>query len=174
MNRADEIASDYGGDSYEPTGTDKYPRTYIVKALLMMVEEDHEKVNDYLEEALKMDPDNLCAILTKACAAYERQNYEEALVNFHQALRLRHSNSFEVIYVGIGMCCIKLKEERIARVVFKRILELGRNQSAGTQARIGLALLELNSMKMTMQMRNEDGTTLGGDDDRAQFLQKQE
>jgi len=159
VHRADEIAGDKGGEHGQYHPPDTWGNTFVAKALLKLTEGKMLEASSFLDDFDdQMDgASNVCVKLTRACGAYKQQNYEEALSNFRMALEAGNPAMMEAIYVGIGMCCIKLNEASIARAAFNRVIQIGNDSSMTIRARIGLAIVELNSMKMpTTWVRSEE------------------
>ncbi|KAM3174519.1 hypothetical protein ACTXT7_010376 [Hymenolepis weldensis] len=80
------------------------------------------------------------AYLGKACIAFNKQEYKNALLFYRKALML-HPNSSPSIRVGIGHCYARLGNVQKARLAFQRTLDL---DPECVDALVGLAILDLN------------------------------
>ncbi|VDO03599.1 unnamed protein product [Rodentolepis nana] len=80
------------------------------------------------------------AYLGKACIAFNKQEYKNALLFYRKALML-HPNASPTIRVGIGHCYARLGNVQKARLAFQRALDL---DPECVDALVGLAILDLN------------------------------
>jgi len=92
---------------------------------------------------LDQSPNNIPALLGKACISFQKRDFKGALVYYKKALRTNPDCPAEV-RLGIGHCCFRLNRLEKARLAFERALEL---DPRCTGALVGLAILELNSKK---------------------------
>lgn len=98
-------------------------------------------------------PDNIPAILGKACIAFNRKDYRGALTFYRKALRTNH-NCPAPVRLGMGYCFLKLNNIEKARIAFERAQALNPNCVG---ALVALAILKLNehqeeSIKEGVQM----------------------
>ncbi|VDM34900.1 unnamed protein product [Hydatigera taeniaeformis] len=80
------------------------------------------------------------AYLGKACIAFNRQEYRNALAFYRKALRLQ-PNCSPSVRLGIGHCFARLGNSQKARLAFQRALDL---DVESVEALVGLAVLDLN------------------------------
>ncbi|XP_074121882.1 RNA polymerase-associated protein CTR9 homolog [Sminthopsis crassicaudata] len=90
---------------------------------------------------LNLSPNNIPALLGKACISFNKKDYRGALVYYKKALWTNPRCPAEV-RMGMGHCFVKLNKLEKARLAFSRALELN---SKCVGALVGLAVLELNS-----------------------------
>ncbi|XP_066276427.1 RNA polymerase-associated protein CTR9 homolog isoform X1 [Branchiostoma lanceolatum] len=90
---------------------------------------------------LNQSPNNIPALLGKACISFNKKDYRGALAYYKKALRTNPNCPAEV-RLGMGHCFMKLSKADKARLAFQRALELN-PKCVG--ALVGLAILELNS-----------------------------
>ncbi|XP_006885655.1 PREDICTED: RNA polymerase-associated protein CTR9 homolog [Elephantulus edwardii] len=96
---------------------------------------------------LNRSPDNIPALLGKACISFNKKDYRGALAYYKKALRTNPGCPAEV-RLGMGHCFVKLNKLEKARLAFSRALELN---SKCVGALVGLAVLELNNKEVTEQ-----------------------
>ncbi|KFV59457.1 RNA polymerase-associated protein CTR9, partial [Gavia stellata] len=80
---------------------------------------------------LNQSPNNIPALLGKACISFNKKDYRGALAYYKKALRTNPGCPAEV-RLGMGHCFVKLNKLEKARLAFSRAL-------------VGLAVLELNN-----------------------------
>ncbi|KAM3854285.1 RNA polymerase-associated protein CTR9 homolog [Vipera latastei] len=90
---------------------------------------------------LNQSPNNIPALLGKACISFNKKDYRGALAYYKKALRTNPGCPAEV-RLGMGHCFVKLSKLEKARLAFSRALELN---SKCVGALVGLAVLELNN-----------------------------
>ncbi|XP_074774284.1 RNA polymerase-associated protein CTR9 homolog isoform X2 [Athene noctua] len=90
---------------------------------------------------LNQSPNNIPALLGKACISFNKKDYRGALAYYKKALRTYPGCPAEV-RLGMGHCFVKLNKLEKARLAFSRALELN---SKCVGALVGLAVLELNN-----------------------------
>ncbi|XP_069479751.1 RNA polymerase-associated protein CTR9 homolog [Ambystoma mexicanum] len=90
---------------------------------------------------LNQSPNNIPALLGKACISFNKKDYRGALAYYKKALRTNPGCPAEV-RLGMGHCFVKLNKLDKARLAFGRALELN---SKCVGALVGLAVLELNN-----------------------------
>ncbi|KAJ7401575.1 RNA polymerase-associated protein CTR9 like protein [Pitangus sulphuratus] len=90
---------------------------------------------------LNQSPNNIPALLGKACISFNKKDYRGALAYYKKALRTNPGCPAEV-RLGMGHCFVKLNKLEKARLAFSRALELN---SKCVGALVGLAVLELNN-----------------------------
>uniref|UniRef100_H3BG48 RNA polymerase-associated protein CTR9 homolog n=1 Tax=Latimeria chalumnae TaxID=7897 RepID=H3BG48_LATCH len=90
---------------------------------------------------LNQSPNNIPALLGKACISFNKKDYRGSLAYYKKALRTNPGCPAEV-RLGMGHCFVKLSKLEKARLAFSRALELN-PKCVG--ALVGLAVLELNN-----------------------------
>ncbi|XP_060694971.1 RNA polymerase-associated protein CTR9 homolog [Hemiscyllium ocellatum] len=90
---------------------------------------------------LNQSPNNIPALLGKACISFNKKDYRGALAYYKKALRTNPGCPAEV-RLGMGHCFVKLSKLEKARLAFGRALDLN-PKCVG--ALVGLAVLELNN-----------------------------
>lgn len=80
------------------------------------------------------------AYLGKACIAFNKREYKNALAFYRKALRLQ-PNCSPSVRLGIGHCFARLGNMQKARLAFQRALDLDPDS---VEALVGLAILDLN------------------------------
>ncbi|XP_075694274.1 RNA polymerase-associated protein CTR9 homolog [Rhinoderma darwinii] len=90
---------------------------------------------------LNQSPNNIPALLGKACISFNKKDYRGALAYYKKALRTNPGCPAGV-RLGMGHCFVKLNKLDKARLAFGRALDLN-PKCVG--ALVGLAVLELNS-----------------------------
>uniref|UniRef100_A0A8D0DPK0 RNA polymerase-associated protein CTR9 homolog n=1 Tax=Salvator merianae TaxID=96440 RepID=A0A8D0DPK0_SALMN len=90
---------------------------------------------------LNQSPNNIPALLGKACISFNKKDYRGALAYYKKALRTNPGCPAEV-RLGMGHCFVKLNKLEKARLAFSRALDLN---SKCVGALVGLAVLELNN-----------------------------
>jgi RNA polymerase-associated protein CTR9 len=99
---------------------------------------------------LTQSPQNVAALVGKACIFFNKKDYKNALNNYKKALKI-NANSPASVRLGMGLCFYKMQKIPKAKLAFERALELD-SQCVG--ALVGLALIELNN-------KTSDSTKLG-------------
>ncbi|KFV15430.1 RNA polymerase-associated protein CTR9, partial [Tauraco erythrolophus] len=89
---------------------------------------------------LNQSPNNIPALLGKACISFNKKDYRGALAYYKKALRTNPGCPAEV-RLGMGHCFVKLNKLEKARLAFRK-KELN---SKCVGALVGLAVLELNN-----------------------------
>lgn len=89
---------------------------------------------------LSTNPYNVAALVGKACIAFNKKDYKNALNNYKKALKI-NPNSPASVRLGMGLCFFKMAKISKAKLAFERALELD-PQCVG--ALVGLAIIELN------------------------------
>lgn len=90
---------------------------------------------------LNQSPNNIPALLGKACISFNKKDYRGALAYYKKALRTNPGCPAGV-RLGMGHCFVKLNKLDKARLAFGRALDLN-PKCVG--ALVGLAVLELNN-----------------------------
>ncbi|KAM4617284.1 RNA polymerase-associated protein CTR9 homolog [Discoglossus pictus] len=90
---------------------------------------------------LNQSPNNIPALLGKACISFNKKDYRGALAYYKKALRTNPGCPAGV-RLGMGHCFVKLNKLDKARLAFGRALELN---PTCVGALVGLAVLELNN-----------------------------
>ncbi len=102
-----------------------YIEELMDKANSSMTENDFYSAVSFLDEIIKVDPNNTDAFSAKATCMYFLSNFEEAFEMFTQVLKLKPSDPD--VYFGIGICLEDLKEYNRAIIYFNKILEMDIN-----------------------------------------------
>ncbi|KAE8606164.1 hypothetical protein XENTR_v10010618 [Xenopus tropicalis] len=90
---------------------------------------------------LNQSPNNIPALLGKACISFNKKDYRGALAYYKKALRTNPGCPAGV-RLGMGHCFVKLNKLDKARLAFGRALDLN---PTCVGALVGLAVLELNN-----------------------------
>ncbi len=90
---------------------------------------------------LTTNSNNVAALVGKACTAFNKKDYKNALNYYKRALKA-NPNAPASVRLGMGMCFYKMTKVPKAKLAFERALELD-SQCVG--ALIGLAIIELNN-----------------------------
>ncbi|XP_063293935.1 RNA polymerase-associated protein CTR9 homolog isoform X1 [Pelobates fuscus] len=90
---------------------------------------------------LNQSPNNIPALLGKACISFNKKDYRGALAYYKKALRTT-PNCPAGVRLGMGHCFVKLSKLDKARLAFGRALDLN---PLCVGALVGLAVLELNN-----------------------------
>ncbi|KAL5109065.1 hypothetical protein TcWFU_006317 [Taenia crassiceps] len=102
--------------------------------------EKWSQADSQLNFVLNQGSPNVQAYLGKACIAFNKQEYRNALAFYRKALRLQ-PNCSPSVRLGIGHCFARLGNPLKARLAFQRALDLDRES---VEALVGLAILDLN------------------------------
>ncbi|XP_063293936.1 RNA polymerase-associated protein CTR9 homolog isoform X2 [Pelobates fuscus] len=89
---------------------------------------------------LNQSPNNIPALLGKACISFNKKDYRGALAYYKKALRT--TPNCPGVRLGMGHCFVKLSKLDKARLAFGRALDLN---PLCVGALVGLAVLELNN-----------------------------
>ncbi|PIA12746.1 TPR-like protein, partial [Coemansia reversa NRRL 1564] len=117
--------------------------TYLVKGMLAMSKRLPDAAVIQFNNALRIDPMSLVALLGKARALYGRRQFQQALAIYQQILVLRPTGKPDA-RIGIGMCLYKLGHVDDARRALKRAIVVDTTAAA---PHILLANIELNEIK---------------------------
>lgn len=99
-------------------------------------------------------PSSVPAYLGKACIAFNKKEYHNALGFYRKALRSQ-PNCPASVRLGMGHCFFKLGNMEKARLAFQRALDL---DSECVGALVGLAVLDLNEKtQVGSSVRGSDG-----------------
>lgn len=120
-----------------------YDQNHLLgRACFCLLEGDKmEQADAQFHFVLNQSPNNIPALLGKACISFNKKDYRGALAYYKKALRTNPGCPAEV-RLGMGHCFVKLNKLEKARLAFSRALELN-PQCVG--ALVGLAILELNN-----------------------------
>ncbi|KAM6359109.1 LOW QUALITY PROTEIN: RNA polymerase-associated protein CTR9 homolog [Alca torda] len=119
-----------------------YDQNHLLKSLLCLLEGDKmDQADAQFHFVLNQSPNNIPALLGKACISFNKKDYRGALAYYKKALRTNPGCPAEV-RLGMGHCFVKLNKLEKARLAFSRALELN---SKCVGALVGLAVLELNN-----------------------------
>ena len=84
---------------------------------------------------------NVAALVGKACIAFNKKDYKNALNLYKKALKI-NANSPASVRLGLGLCFFKMGKVPKAKLAFQRALEI---DPGCVGALIGLAIIELNN-----------------------------
>lgn len=99
-----------------------------------------EQADTQFNFVLNQAPNNIPALLGKACIAFNKKDYRGALTFYKKALRT-NPNCPATVRVGMGHCFVKLNNLEKACLAYERALQLDPKCVA---ALVGLAILKLN------------------------------
>ncbi|BHF72144.1 protein required for normal CLN1 and CLN2 G1 cyclin expression [Sparganum proliferum] len=102
--------------------------------------ENWSQADSQLNFVLNQGSPSVPAYLGKACIAFNKQEYRNALGFYRKALRLQ-PNCPASVRLGIGHCFARLGNLEKARMAFQRALDLDPDS---VKALVGLAILDLN------------------------------
>eukprot|EP01125_Pyxidicula_operculata_P017886 TRINITY_DN6313_c0_g1_i2.p1 TRINITY_DN6313_c0_g1~~TRINITY_DN6313_c0_g1_i2.p1 ORF type:complete len:849 (-),score=179.17 TRINITY_DN6313_c0_g1_i2:41-2587(-) len=127
--------------------------TWVGKGIALLVREKFDNKSDDRHNAnsaqqkfqtvLDQNPNNIPAMIGKACLFYKKGKYEESLEIFKKVLTL-NPHCTPSVRVGMAYCYHKLGKNDLAKLALKRTLELDPEHEARVEAIVNLALLELN------------------------------
>ena len=123
--------------------------TLVSKGVLFLSQGDYERAWEYFNTVLEGNENNTPSLLGKACIAYNKKRYEEALSLYRIALERNPFYCPANVRLGLGLCYYRLNRMDLAKKCFQRVLQLEPNNSSALAA---LAVLSLNS-KMTNQAK---------------------
>eukprot|EP00761_Pharyngomonas_kirbyi_P013287 gb/GECH01013314.1/.p1 GENE.gb/GECH01013314.1/~~gb/GECH01013314.1/.p1 ORF type:complete len:989 (+),score=344.47 gb/GECH01013314.1/:1-2967(+) len=121
---------------------------FVIRGVLFLHQGTLEKAENQFNTALQSDPQNIPAMLGKACILYNQERYRRALELYRKILVINPRCPAE-IRLGIGLCLFQLGNLQKAELAFKRVLELS---PENVEAKVGLAVMYLNAGKIQMAM----------------------
>ncbi|CAL8078737.1 unnamed protein product [Calicophoron daubneyi] len=121
---------------------DMYDQKHLLgRAFFFIYEgENWSQADSQLNFVLNQGAPSVPAYLGKACIAFNKKEYRNALGFYRKALRLQ-PNCPATVRLGMGHCFFKLGNVDKARLAFQRALDL---DSECVGALVGLAILDLN------------------------------
>ncbi|KAJ2361660.1 protein required for normal CLN1 and CLN2 G1 cyclin expression, partial [Coemansia sp. RSA 2610] len=119
------------------------PNTYLVKGMLAMTNRLPDAALIQFNNALRLEPHSLAALLGKARALFGKRQFQQALSLYQQVLTLRPRAKPDP-RIGIGMCLYKLGHTNDARRALKRAIDIN---PAAAAPHVLLAAIELNEVK---------------------------
>ncbi|KAJ1746603.1 protein required for normal CLN1 and CLN2 G1 cyclin expression [Coemansia sp. RSA 1821] len=125
------------------------PNTYLVKGQLAMTSRIPDTALVQFNNALRLEPQCLAALLGKARALFAKRQFQQALSIYQQVLVLRPRGKPDP-RIGIGMCLYKLGHTNDARRALRRSIEV---DSSAAAPHIILATIELNEVKRKFDPR---------------------
>jgi RNA polymerase-associated protein CTR9 len=119
-----------------------YDQNHLLgRAYFCLLEGDKmEQADNQFNFVLNQSPNNIPALLGKACLSFNKKDYRGALAFYKKALRT-NPKCPAVVRLGMGHCFLKLNNPDKARLAFERAIDLD-PQCVG--ALVGLAILKLN------------------------------
>jgi RNA polymerase-associated protein CTR9 len=119
-----------------------YDQNHLLgRAYFCLLEGDKmEQADNQFNFVLNQSPNNIPALLGKACLSFNKKDYRGALAFYKKALRT-NPKCPGVVRLGMGHCFLKLNNPEKAKLAFQRAIELD-SQCVG--ALVGLAILKLN------------------------------
>lgn len=103
--------------------------------------EKWSQADSQLNFVLNQGSPSVPAYLGKACIAFNKAEYRNALGFYRKALRLQPNCPSASVRLGIGHCFVRLGNLEKARLAFQRALDL---DGESVRALVGLAILDLN------------------------------
>lgn len=121
---------------------DMYDQKHLLgRAFFFIYEgENWSQADSQLNFVLNQGTPSVPAYLGKACIAFNKKEYRNALGFYRKALRLQ-PNCPATVRLGMGHCFFKLGNMEKARLAFQRALDLDPDCVG---ALVGLAILDLN------------------------------
>uniref|UniRef100_A0A915HWT5 RNA polymerase-associated protein CTR9-like protein n=1 Tax=Romanomermis culicivorax TaxID=13658 RepID=A0A915HWT5_ROMCU len=121
-----------------------YDQNHLLgRAYFCLLEGDPQRVDQadaQFNFVLSQTPNNVPALLGKACFAFQKKDYKNALFFFKKPLRFNAKCPADV-RLGMGHCFAKLGKWEKAKLAFERALELDENCVG---ALVALAIIDLN------------------------------
>ncbi|KAL7034537.1 hypothetical protein ACKWTF_008002 [Chironomus riparius] len=119
-----------------------YDQNHLLgRAYFCLLEGDKmEQADNQFNFVLNQSPNNIPALLGKACLSFNKKDYRGALAFYKKALRT-NPKCPAVVRLGMGHCFLKLNNPEKAILAFQRAKDLDQ-QCVG--ALVGLAILKLN------------------------------
>jgi RNA polymerase-associated protein CTR9 len=119
-----------------------YDQNHLLgRAYFCLLEGDKmEQADNQFNFVLNQSPNNIPALLGKACLSFNKKDYRGALAFYKKALRT-NPKCPGVVRLGMGHCFLKLNNPEKAKLAFQRAVDLD-PQCVG--ALVGLAILKLN------------------------------
>jgi len=122
-----------------------YDKNHLLgRAYFCLLEGDKmDQADQQFNFVLQQNPTSIPSLLGKACIAFNKKDYKNALAYYKKALRTKPDCPANV-RLGMGHCFLKLGNVDKARLAFERALELDPDCVG---AMVGIALLQLNSQE---------------------------
>jgi len=165
MNAYDMLAAFFAQEGNKEKNRDKKRELFVKATILyttadkiLMYDQNHllgrayfcllegdkmEQANQQFDFVLSQNNANIPSLLGKACIAFNKKDYKNALAYYKKALRSNPSCPADV-RLGMGHCFLKLGNMEKAKLAFERALELDANCVG---AMVGIAILKLNSQE---------------------------
>uniref|UniRef100_A0A1I7XTW2 TPR_REGION domain-containing protein n=1 Tax=Heterorhabditis bacteriophora TaxID=37862 RepID=A0A1I7XTW2_HETBA len=100
-----------------------------------------EQADQQFNFVMKQNPNDIPAMLGKACIAFNKRDYKTALYYYKKALRQKPDGPAD-LRVGLGHCLARMGKTEKARLAFERALEL---QPDNVSALSAIAILDQNT-----------------------------
>jgi len=122
-----------------------YDKNHLLgRAYFCLLEGDKmDQADQQFNFVLSQNPSSIPSLLGKACIAFNKKDYKNALAYYKKALRTNPRCPANV-RLGMGHCFLKLGNVEKARLAFDRALELDPDCVG---AMVGIAVLQLNSQE---------------------------
>lgn len=119
-----------------------YDQNHLLgRAYFCLLEGDKmEQADNQFNFVLNQSPNNIPALLGKACLSFNKKDYRGALAFYKKALRT-NPKAPGVVRLGMGHCFLKLNNPEKAKLAFQRAVDL---DPTCVGALVGLAILKLN------------------------------
>jgi RNA polymerase-associated protein CTR9 len=119
-----------------------YDQNHLLgRAYFCLLEGDKmEQADNQFNFVLNQSPNNIPALLGKACLSFNKKDYRGALAFYKKALRT-YPKCPGVVRLGMGHCFLKLNNPEKAKLAFQHAVDLDPNCVG---ALVGLAVLKLN------------------------------
>jgi RNA polymerase-associated protein CTR9 len=98
------------------------PSTWIGKGFLLLLQGRLDQAVYQFKLSLDRNPNDVAAILGRACIFIEQKSYREALVDLQKALQLSAGYRPDIRF-GLGLCWYKLGGVEQAKYAFERVVE---------------------------------------------------
>ena len=131
---------------------------WISRGYLILAKSQIESAVYYFNNTLAAQPDNILALLGRACIYYHNKEYSKALGVYARVIR-KNPRVPSNVRLGLAFCQYKLGNKQIAYKALQRVLTL---ESNNADALIALAILELENgkneeyLKMLVRAYNAD------------------
>jgi RNA polymerase-associated protein CTR9 len=102
-----------------------------------------ERADKQFQTVLEQNPNNIPALLGKACILFKKGKYQETLEKYKQVITLNPGCPASV-RLGIANCYHKLNRNDLAKLALQRCIDLEPDNETRADALVNLAILEWN------------------------------